>query len=162
MFGRLLAGAIAGLAMAGAAFAQPYPNKPITLVVPFAAGGPTDTLARNLGVALTASLKQQIVVENVGGAGGTIGVNKGAKAKPDGYTVLLHHIEKDVPARVNDGPIGVAVFADDFKTIRPFAERDNTNIVSWTEHPRGGHFASMEVPDELVRVLREFYAARTA
>jgi pimeloyl-ACP methyl ester carboxylesterase len=76
--------------------------------------------------------------------------------------VLLHHVEKDVPSRVNDGPIGVAVFADDFKTIRPFAERDNTNIVSWTEHPRGGHFASMEVPDELVRVLREFYAARTA
>ena len=76
--------------------------------------------------------------------------------------VLLHHIEKDVPARVNDGPIGVAVFADDFKTIRPFAERDNTNIVSWTEHPRGGHFASMEVPDALARVLREFYAARTA
>jgi len=76
--------------------------------------------------------------------------------------VLLHHIEKDVPARVNDGPIGVAVFADDFKTIRPFAERDNTNIVSWTEHPRGGHFAAMEVPDELVRALREFYATRTA
>jgi pimeloyl-ACP methyl ester carboxylesterase len=76
--------------------------------------------------------------------------------------VLLHHLEKDVPARVNDGPIGVAVFADDFKTIRPFAERDNTNIVSWTEHPRGGHFASMEVPDELARVLREFFAARTA
>lgn len=74
--------------------------------------------------------------------------------------VLLHHVEKDVPVRVNDGPIGVAVFADDFKTIRPFAERDNTNIVSWTEHPRGGHFASMEVPDELVRVLREFYASR--
>ncbi len=60
--------------------------------------------------------------------------------------VLLHHIEKDVPARVNHGPIGVAVFADDFKTIRPFAERDNTDIVSWTEHPRGGHFAAMEVP----------------
>lgn len=74
--------------------------------------------------------------------------------------VLLHHVEKDVPVRVNEGPIGVAVFADDFKTIRPFAERDNTNIVSWTEHPRGGHFASMEVPDELVRVLREFYASR--
>jgi pimeloyl-ACP methyl ester carboxylesterase len=76
--------------------------------------------------------------------------------------VLLHHIEKDVPARVNEGPIGVAVFADDFKTIRPFAERDNTNIVSWTEHPRGGHFAAMEVPGELVRAVREFYAARTA
>ena len=75
--------------------------------------------------------------------------------------VLFHHTEKDVQARVNDGPIGVAVFADDFKTIRPFAERDNTNIVSWTEHPRGGHFAAMEVPDELVRALRGFYVARS-
>jgi pimeloyl-ACP methyl ester carboxylesterase len=73
--------------------------------------------------------------------------------------VALHHIEKDVPARVNAGPIGVAVFADDFKSIRPFAERDNTNIVSWTEHPRGGHFAAMEVPDELVRAVRAFFAA---
>jgi epoxide hydrolase len=76
--------------------------------------------------------------------------------------VLFHHTEKDVQTRVNDGPIGVAVFADDFKTIRPFAERDNTQIVSWTEHPRGGHFAAMEVPDELVRALRGFYGARTA
>ena len=74
------------------AFAQDYPARPVTLIVPFAAGGPTDTLARNLGVALTATLKQQVVVENVGGAGGTIGVTKAAKARPDGYTVLLHHI----------------------------------------------------------------------
>jgi epoxide hydrolase len=76
--------------------------------------------------------------------------------------VLFHYTEKNVEPRVNHGPIGVAVFADDFKSIRPFAERDNTNIVSWTEHPRGGHFASMEVPDEVVRTLREFYASRPA
>lgn len=75
---------------------------------------------------------------------------------------LFHHTERNVEQRVNHGPIGVAVFADDFKSIRPFAERDNTNIVSWTEHPRGGHYAAMEVPDELVRALREFYASRTA
>ncbi len=79
------------LVWAGAS-AQDYPAKGITLVVPFTAGGPTDTLARNLGVALTSILKQQVIVENVGGAGGTIGVNKAAKSKPDGYTVLLHHI----------------------------------------------------------------------
>ena len=63
---------------------------------------------------------------------------------------------------VNHGPIGVTVFADDFKSIRPFAERDNTNIVSWTEHPRGGHFASLEVPDVVVDALRRFYASSTA
>jgi tripartite-type tricarboxylate transporter receptor subunit TctC len=62
------------------------------LVVPFAAGGPTDTLARNLGVTLTQSLKQQIVVDNSVGAGGTIGINKVAKARNDGYTLLLMHI----------------------------------------------------------------------
>ena len=72
--------------------AQEYPTKVITLVVPFAAGGPTDTVARLIGQAMGASLKQQIIVENVGGAGGTIGANRVAKAAPDGYTLLLHHI----------------------------------------------------------------------
>ena len=70
--------------------------------------------------------------------------------------------ERSVEARVNEGAVGVAVFADDFRSMRPFAERDNTNIVSWTEHPRGGHFASMEVPDELAAALRAFYASRRA
>ncbi len=72
--------------------AQDYPNKQIVLVVPFAAGGPTDTLARNLGVTLTNLLKQQVIIDNAGGAGGTIGINKVAKARPDGYTLLLYHI----------------------------------------------------------------------
>jgi tripartite-type tricarboxylate transporter receptor subunit TctC len=74
--------------------AQTYPTKPVNMVVPFAAGGPTDTLARNLGVAWGKLLKQTVVVENVGGAGGNIGVNRVAKAAPDGYTILLHHIRK--------------------------------------------------------------------
>jgi tripartite-type tricarboxylate transporter receptor subunit TctC len=80
------------LAAVSVVSAQDYPNKSITVIVPFAAGGPTDTLARNLGVTLTNSLKQQVVVDNSGGAGGTIGINKVAKAKPDGYTLLLMHI----------------------------------------------------------------------
>ena len=71
---------------------QDYPTKVITVVVPFAAGGPTDTVARLLGGPMTKTLKQQIIVENVGGAGGTIGVARVAKAAPDGYTLLLHHI----------------------------------------------------------------------
>ena len=74
------------------AHAQDYPNKQIVVIVPFAAGGPTDTLARNLGVTLTNLLKQQIIIDNAGGAGGTIGINKVAKAKNDGYTLLLMHI----------------------------------------------------------------------
>ena len=80
------------LAVAVSAFAQDYPNKQVVIVVPFAAGGPTDTLARNLGVTLTNLLKQQMIVDNAGGAGGTIGINKVAKAKNDGYTLLLMHI----------------------------------------------------------------------
>jgi len=75
----------------GNAAAQ-YPTKPVTMIVPFAAGGPTDTVARSLGAAMQAHLKQTIVVENVGGAGGTLGAEKVARAANDGYTILLHHI----------------------------------------------------------------------
>ena len=72
--------------------AQDYPTKQISLAVPFAAGGPTDTLARNLAVAMTQQLKQQVIIENVTGAGGTIAANRVAKAKPDGYSLLITHI----------------------------------------------------------------------
>jgi tripartite-type tricarboxylate transporter receptor subunit TctC len=69
-----------------------YPEKPVTIVVPFAAGGPTDKVARDLGEALRKELKQPVIIENVGGAGGTLGAAKVAKAAPDGYTLLLYHI----------------------------------------------------------------------
>ena len=70
-----------------------YPDKPVTIVVPFAAGGPTDRVARDLGVVLSKHLNNQtVVIENVGGAGGTLGAARVAKAAPDGYTLLLHHI----------------------------------------------------------------------
>ncbi len=83
---------VSSLLLITGAMAQDYPSKAVTLIVPFAAGGPTDVLARNLGAALTSTLKQTIVVDNAGGAGGTIGINKVAKAKNDGYTLLLMHI----------------------------------------------------------------------
>ena len=77
---------------AGSAFAA-YPEKPITIVVPFAAGGPTDKVARDLGEALRKGLNNQtILIENVGGAGGTLGAARVARASPDGYTFLFHHI----------------------------------------------------------------------
>src|SRR6185369_10364950 len=72
-----------------AASAQDYPNRPITLIVPFAAGGPTDVLARAMGQKLSEILGQQVVVENVGGAGGMLGGSRVAKADPDGYTLGL-------------------------------------------------------------------------
>src|SRR5215510_7000535 len=83
---------LATLFAAGAAWAD-YPEKPVTIVVPFAAGGPTDKVARDLGEVLRKGLNNQtVIIENVGGAGGTLGAAKVAKATPDGYTFLLHHI----------------------------------------------------------------------
>ena len=70
-----------------------FPDKPITIVVPFAAGGPTDKVARDFAEVMRKSLNNQtVLIENVGGAGGTLGAAKVAKATPDGYTLLLHHI----------------------------------------------------------------------
>ncbi|MGV3654967.1 MAG: tripartite tricarboxylate transporter substrate-binding protein, partial [Noviherbaspirillum sp.] len=85
---------LAGLALmaGGLAHAQQYPTKGITMLVPFAAGGPTDTVARLIAQAMGTKLNQTIIVENVGGAGGTIGAGRAAKASPDGYTIFLHHI----------------------------------------------------------------------
>ncbi|MYZ48288.1 tripartite tricarboxylate transporter substrate binding protein BugD [Propylenella binzhouense] len=89
---RLLLAAAALAAMAGAAAAQDYPTKPVTIVVPFSAGGPTDTVTRLVAEPMSKSLGQQIVVQNVAGAGGTLAAGQVARARPDGYTVLMHHI----------------------------------------------------------------------
>lgn len=70
---------------------EAFPSKPITLVVPFAAGGPTDVVARSLGQAMSKDLGQTVVVENKLGAGGTVAAAFTARAQPDGYTILIHH-----------------------------------------------------------------------
>jgi tripartite-type tricarboxylate transporter receptor subunit TctC len=87
-------GIIAALAVfaAAPASAQNYPEKVITVVVPFTAGGPTDTVARLIAQPMTKVLKQQVIVENIGGAGGTIAAARVARSAPDGYTLFLHHI----------------------------------------------------------------------
>jgi tripartite-type tricarboxylate transporter receptor subunit TctC len=91
MLKKLLAGC-AALAVAFAAAAEDYPTHTISVVVPFAPGGPTDTVTRLIGQAMSKSLGQTVIVENAAGAGGTIGVEKVVRAKPDGYTLLLMHI----------------------------------------------------------------------
>ena len=80
--------AVAGLfAFAGSASAQNYPNRPITMIIPFAAGGPTDVLGRIVGARMSEVLGQQVVIENVGGAGGMTGSKRVMDARPDGYTI---------------------------------------------------------------------------
>ena len=86
----IIGAALAGiLALTGSAFAQNYPTRPITMVIPFAAGGPTDVLGRVVGVRMGEILGQQVVIENVGGAGGQNGSKRVADAAPDGYTIVL-------------------------------------------------------------------------
>jgi tripartite-type tricarboxylate transporter receptor subunit TctC len=116
------------LTAAASVSAQEYPTRNIVLMIPFTAGGPTDTLGRNLAVALTATLKQQVIVENVAGAGGTIAYAKAAKSRPDGYTVLLAHIGMSTaPALYRTPPVNPLT---DYEYIGQVADVPMTLIAS--------------------------------
>ena len=98
------------LCQGDAAVADDYPVRPVTMIVPFSAGGPGDVIARILGSAMSATLKQSVVIENVVGAGGTLGTNRVAKSAPDGYTLLLMHVGQatapSLYARLPFDPVG--------------------------------------------------------
>ncbi|KQP50863.1 hypothetical protein ASG40_13135 [Methylobacterium sp. Leaf399] len=85
-------GLAATVGLAGQAAAETFPQRPITMVVPFAAGGPTDIVARLVAEQMSRSLGQQVVIENVSGAGGTTGITRAAQASPDGYTIMMGHM----------------------------------------------------------------------
>lgn len=87
----VMLGAMALAASGGAFGADAFPSKPVTLIVPFSAGGPTDVVSRALGQAMSRDLGQSVVVENRLGAGGTVAASYVARAQPDGYTILIHH-----------------------------------------------------------------------
>ena len=87
----LAAGAAALPAVSRFAWAQAYPTRPITMVVPFAAGGPTDTIARVIADGMRVPLGQPVIIENVTGAAGSLGVGRVARAAPDGYTISIGH-----------------------------------------------------------------------
>src|SRR5262245_3335733 len=112
----LAAAAVAACAAgAGGAAAQTYPAKPITVIVPAAAGGPTDTVARLMADSMSRTLGQQVLVENVGGAGGTIGMARVAKAPADGYTLAVWHVgQSTAPALYENLKYNVI---DDFDSI---------------------------------------------
>ena len=97
----------------GSAGAQTYPVRPITIVVPFAAGGPTDALVRTLSERMRASLGQPLVVEYVTGAAGMLGVGRVARAAPDGYTVLIGHLGTNV--------VVPALYSLPFDVLKDFA-----------------------------------------
>jgi tripartite-type tricarboxylate transporter receptor subunit TctC len=104
-----IAAALAGLSTASA---DNYPSRSITIIVPFSAGGPTDALARTLGDRMRQTLGQPIVVENVTGAGGTIGVGRAVQAAPDGYTLSIGHLGTHV--------VNGALYPLNFDLVRDF------------------------------------------
>src|SRR5262244_3893260 len=103
----------ASLAAAGSAQAQSYPSRPITIVVPFPAGGPTDALARILAERMRVALGQSVIIENPTGAGGTIGTGRVARAAPDGYTIILGHWQTHV--------VNGATYSLPFDVVKDFA-----------------------------------------
>jgi tripartite-type tricarboxylate transporter receptor subunit TctC len=95
-FLRLVGAALAAPSVSGITWAQTYPTRPITIIVPFAAGGPTDAIARIIGERLRVSLGQTVIIENVSGASGSIGVARAVRASPDGYTISIGHFGSHV------------------------------------------------------------------
>jgi tripartite-type tricarboxylate transporter receptor subunit TctC len=122
---------IAALLFAAAAlgaFAQDYPNRPVTMIVPFAAGGPTDTLARLFGTRMSKTLGQTIVVENVAGAGGVIANNRVMRSPPDGYTVAIGHVGTHVLAPAVQGV--EADYVNDFEPVAMIASNPEVVVVN--------------------------------
>ena len=116
--GCLLAAMIAG------ATAQPYPSRPVTMVVPFGAGGPTDALARIVAQRMSTALGQTVLVENVTGASGTVGISRVVRSAPDGYTIILGNWPAFVVASMTN-TISYDVLAD----FEPIAQMPNNPYI---------------------------------
>src|SRR5215218_1835470 len=127
--GRIAFGAAVLLSLGAPGVSAAWPERPITLVVPFAPGGPTDIIARIVSIALSQSLGQNVVVDNRGGAAGNIGMGQVARAAPDGYTLLLTSTAIAVnPALFNNLPYVLVVRADsDIKTVADLVSQAKAN-----------------------------------
>lgn len=113
---RILALALAATATLASAFAQEFPSRPVTMIVPYPAGGVTDGMARLIGERMQNVLGQTVIVENVGGGAGTIGVGRVARAAPDGYTFVLGNLETNVT-----NAVAQQLNFDVFKDFEPIA-----------------------------------------
>jgi tripartite-type tricarboxylate transporter receptor subunit TctC len=156
----------------GVAFAQTYPTKPITLIVPFAPGGATDAISRIIQDSMSQSLGQQIVIENIGGAGGMIAAAKAARAAPDGYTIMIHQValaagvtmykSLSFDAIKDFAPIGLINTAASTWSAPPdLPPKDMAELVKWMKEPGRnarighpgvgsfGHLAGLLVASEL-------------
>jgi tripartite-type tricarboxylate transporter receptor subunit TctC len=137
--------AVAAAFSASAALAQDYPAKPVTIIVPFAAGGPTDVAARIYGEYFSRTLGQQFVVENPAGAGGSTGTMRASRAAPDGYTVFVHNVAPHVAGPVlyssatydpvkSFEPIGTLAFAAHYIVVRKdFPARDLKELLTFAK-----------------------------
>src|SRR5215470_15182477 len=162
----------AGISVTGPASAQTYPSRPITLVVPYPPGGATDAIARIIQDSMSQSLGQQIVIENIGGAGGMIAAGRAARAAPDGYTVLLHQVALAAgmtlypnlafDAEKDFVPIGLINTAASTLAARPtLPPNDIAELVRWMKTPGQnvkiahpgvgsfGHLAGVLVAEEI-------------
>src|SRR5437588_5665661 len=148
IFARALAAALlaACIPAAAAAAAETYPSRPITLVVPYPPGGATDAIARIMQDSMSKSLGQQIVIDNIGGAGGMIAAGRAARAAPDGYTVLLHQVALAAAmtlypnlafdAEKDFVPIGLINTAASTLAARPtLPPKDIAELVRWMKTP---------------------------
>jgi tripartite-type tricarboxylate transporter receptor subunit TctC len=145
---RLLAAVVLGLAAFTASAQDAFPSRPITMVMPYAPGGPGDTITRVFAAAMQKHLGQQIVVDNTAGASGTIGTAKVARAKPDGYTLLMIHVShatnlamyKNLPYHPVDDfePIGSATSGPMVIVARnDFPPRDLNEFVAYVKANQG-------------------------
>ncbi len=148
IFARALAVSIlaASIFAGGTAWPQTYPNRPITMVVPFPPGGATDAIARIIQDSMAKSLGQPIIIENIGGAGGSIAAAKAARAEPDGYTILLHQVALAAamtlyPNRTFDAEkdfvtVGLINTAASTLAARPTLPPNNFNeLLRWMKEP---------------------------
>jgi tripartite-type tricarboxylate transporter receptor subunit TctC len=156
----------------GSSWAQSYPNKPITLICPYPPGGATDAISRIMQDSLSQNLGQQIVIENVGGAGGMIAAAKAARAAPDGYTILIHQValaagmtlypNRTFDAEKDFAPIGlINTAASAWSARADLPPKDMKELIAWMKaqgpnvkiaHPgvgSFGHLAAVLVAQEL-------------